>query len=362
MIDRYTAVGLQTTLWFIESRDDCKRNMDHVIECLDSAYWVGSTEFPVKLIAIAEGAIQGFTDSTFDWDHAKAARELFAEIPGWETDILAAKAKELDTYIISQLRVRKPEFPDYYFNVAFVIDPRGDIIHQYHKLQVFVGEPSCVPHDVWDKWIELYGENMDAFYPVCDTEIGRIGTVVCMDAFFPETSRGLAMNGAEVIYMPSTYDPYVGNDWYEIQRRSRAIDNSCYVVAPNTGSRYLRKDSQAPMDMFGGNSLMVDYKGQVLSRRVSAGDGCVCATIDIEALRDWRINTRFPNTLKDLRTEQYRLIYDQPVFEKNLAIDKPPGRRAEREENFKASIRRLVDRGIWQRPRFRREDRNTLDD
>ena len=362
MIDRYTAMGLQTSLWYIESRADCKRNLEHILECLESAYWVGSTEFPVKLMAIPEGAIQGFTDSTFDWEHSKSARELFAELPGWESDMLAAKAKELDTYIISQLRVRKPEFPDYYFNVAFIIDPQGEIIHQYHKLQVFVGEPSTVPHDVWDKWVDLYGETMDAFYPVCDTEIGRLSTIICMDAFFPETARGVAMNGAEVIYMPSTYDPYTGNDWYEIQRRSRAIDNSCYVMAPNTGSRYLHKHSVAPMDMFGGNSMIVDYKGQVLSRHASAGDAYVSAVIDIEALRDWRINSRFPNTLKDLRTEQYKLIYDQPVFPKNLALKEPPGRRAEREEHFKASIQGLVDRGVWKRPRFQREDRSTLRD
>lgn len=362
MFERYTAMGLQTSVWYIETRADCKRNLEHILECIDSAYWVGSTEFPVKLICIPEGAIQGFTDSTFDWEQAKSARELFTELPGWETDMLATKAKELDTYIMAQLRVRKAEFPDYYFNVAFIISPQGEIIYQYHKLQVFVGEPSTVPHDVWDKWVELYGATMDAFFPVCDTEIGRIGAVICMDAFFPETSRGMAMNGAEVLYMPSTYDPYVGNDWYEIQRRSRAIDNSLYVIAPNTGQRYLHKHSAAPMDMFGGDSMIVDYKGQVLSRHRAAADSYVSAVIDIEALRDWRINSRFPNTMKDLRTEQFKLIYEEPVFEKNMALHKPKGRRAEREPYFARSIQRLVDRGIWKRPRYQRTDRTTLKD
>ena len=37
-------------------------------------------------------------------------------------------------------------------------------------------EHSVTPHNVWDKWIELYGRNLDAFYPVADTEIGRSGS------------------------------------------------------------------------------------------------------------------------------------------------------------------------------------------
>ena len=56
------------------------------------------------------------------------------------------------------------------------------------------------PDNVWDRWIELYGRNLDAFYPVADTEIGRLGFLMANEGSYPENARGLAMNGAEVVY------------------------------------------------------------------------------------------------------------------------------------------------------------------
>ena len=61
-------------------------------------------------------------------------------------------------------------------------------------------EHSVTPHNVWDKWIELYGRSLDAFYPVADTEIGRLGFLMANEGSYPENARGLAMNGAEVVY------------------------------------------------------------------------------------------------------------------------------------------------------------------
>ena len=52
-----------------------------------------SINMPVKLIALAEGALTGFTDEIFDVPHVTAARELFIDIPGEETEQLAALAR-----------------------------------------------------------------------------------------------------------------------------------------------------------------------------------------------------------------------------------------------------------------------------
>src|SRR5579885_2617313 len=79
---------------------------------------------PVWLIALAEGALTGFTDEIFDIPHVTAARDLFIDIPGPETDRLAALARQYETYIIVQCKARWPEVIERrFFNVLFVLAP-----------------------------------------------------------------------------------------------------------------------------------------------------------------------------------------------------------------------------------------------
>ncbi|MBI3091990.1 MAG: hydrolase [Candidatus Tectomicrobia bacterium] len=351
-MDRYAAVAVQSTFLNIQCRDDMKRNLDHLAQGIRASYWLASLEYPVKLICFAEGAIQGFPDSMFDWDHVRACKELMTTVPGPETDYLADIARELNVFIAGQIRAVEAEIiEDRYFNLAFVIDPKGKIVHKYHKLQVYPNEPSTVPHDVWDLWIEKFGYSLDSFYPVCDTEIGRIGTIICMDQSFPETARGLAMNGAEVIYMPTYVEPWAGRGWSELRARTRALDNTCYVIAPNPALGMITADSPHGWDITGGNTIMCDYKGEVISHHIAGTDSFCSAMVDIEALRDFRDKSLFGNWLKDLRTEQYKVIYEQPIFPKNLFLHEPPPRRAGRQEIHRQSTRRLQERGVWKRPK-----------
>ncbi|MGH8245827.1 MAG: nitrilase-related carbon-nitrogen hydrolase, partial [Gammaproteobacteria bacterium] len=227
-------------------------------------------------------------------------------------------------------------------------------------VQVFAREHSTVPHDVWDRWIELYGDGLDAFFPVTDTAIGRIGCMICMEGSYPETARGLAMNGAEIAYRPSYPEPYVANGLWEVQNRARALDNTMYVVAPNPAAYYPAAASQFPVDAFGGHSMIVDYQGRVISSHEAGGGASFAgAIIDIEALRQYRTRSLWGNWLKDLRTEQYRLIYDQPIYEKNRCLSRPPLKHAENDRVVRAAVNRLVERNIWKRPAYLPEKAQT---
>jgi hypothetical protein len=127
------------------------------------------------------------------------------------------------------------------------------VILKHHKLAtLYPVEHSMTPHDVWDRWIELYGRGLDAFFPVADTEIGRLAVLMANEGSYPENARGLAMNGAEVVYRASYPHPHTGNEFFEIQNRARALDNNFYVVAPNLATYYLEQDSDLPIDTFGG--------------------------------------------------------------------------------------------------------------
>ena len=94
MIEQYMAVALQPAFKGVLKREDCKVNLEHISSLIDATIWMAETELPVKLVAIPEGAIQGFTDEVFDMEHEKFWNEIAIDLPGEESDKLGEKAKQ----------------------------------------------------------------------------------------------------------------------------------------------------------------------------------------------------------------------------------------------------------------------------
>ena len=353
MIKPYTAVGLIPTVRGIRKRKDIQINLDHLSHLVKAASWLSSLDLPVRLIAFPEGALQAFNDEVLDLDHATFARECAIDIPGEETEALGKIAKEYNAFVMAQAKARHPDWKDRYFNVGFVINPRGRVILQHYKVSpLFPVEHSMCPHDVYDWWVEKYGRNLQAFWPVADTEIGRLGIMMANEGSYPENARGLAMNGAEVVYRGPYPHPHTGNGLFEIQNRARALDNNLYLIACNVGTYYLDAESDVPIDTFGGGSAVIDYRGQVIGRHAySGGSSWVAGTVDVEALRRFRAAAQWDNWLKDLTTEQYQLIYEQPIYPKNLYLKREPMKHKEyKDKVIRRQIRLMHDRGIWAKP------------
>jgi predicted RecB family nuclease len=77
----------------------------------------------------------------------------------------------------------------------------------------------------------------------------------------------------------------------------------------------------------------------------------MAGTIDIDAMRDFRTRAQWDNWMKDLRTELYQLIYEQPIYPKNLYMERAPMTHAEfRKDVIERQIELMVERGIWRRP------------
>jgi predicted amidohydrolase len=352
-IKPYTAVGLIPTVRGIRKRADIRINLEHLKHLVKAAAWLSSLDLPVRLIAIPEGALQGFNDEVLDLDHVQFAREGAIDIPGEETEFLGRLAHEFDTYIIAQAKARHPDWKDRFFNVGFILDPRGEVILQHYKVSpLFPVEHSVCPHDIYDWWVQKYGRTLQAFWPVADTEIGRLGIMMANEGSYPENARALALNGAEVIYRASYPHPATGNDYFEIQSRARALDNNVFVVAPNMGTYYLFAEENTPIDTFGGRSFIINYRGQIVGKQdYGAGSTYVAGVIDIEALRDHRARAQWDNWLKDLRTELYQILYEAPIYPKNLYLDRPPMKHGEyRNEVILKQIARMHSRGVWAKP------------
>src|SRR5436189_5509527 len=128
MIEPYTAVGLIPSFWGIRRREDMAKNLEHLESLTHAAFWLSNLDIPVRLIAIPEGALQGFNDEVLDVDHATFARECAIDVPGPETDELGRLARKWGVFVMAQAKARHPEFPGKFFNLGFVLNPAGEIV------------------------------------------------------------------------------------------------------------------------------------------------------------------------------------------------------------------------------------------
>ena len=349
MIKPYLAVAVQCGYPIITKREEIESvSIPHIKRALNVALPVCSWELPVRLVALPEGVLEGFT-AEWTLEHTRFCREMAVEVPGKETDMLGELAKKHNVYLMGCVKAVDPDIiKDRYFNVAFLIDPSGEVILKHYKLQVVSGSHSITPHDVWDAYTAKYGDGLESFFQVADTDIGRIGLSICMEGYFPDIYRAYAMLGAEIVYRPSSTDPRVSQGSWEISNRARALDNNCYMVCPNTAPA----NSSTAFKAAGGRSMIVDYRGQVLNKVLYNGEGYACGLLNIEELRDHRERAVSVNWLPGLATECYRKIYDTPIYPKNLWLHESPGYSRERLKfnRFFESVGELQKRGVFQKP------------
>jgi beta-ureidopropionase len=158
------------------------------------------------------------------------------------------------------------------------------------------------------------------------------------------------MNGAEIIWRTQYPEPSMGNGMAEMQNRSHAVFNTCYVLSPNIGAISLPGDPDHVISC--GKSQIFDYRGNVMSEYLGGGETSVSAVLDIEGLRDFRLRAQWQNLVKDIRAEEYKVIYDAMiarggVYPKNLCMDDPPFDETDQKELVKHQVNKMVEWGVY---------------
>ncbi|MDA1343058.1 MAG: carbon-nitrogen hydrolase family protein [Proteobacteria bacterium] len=120
---------------------------------------------------------------------------------------------------------------------------------------------------------------------VLETPFGKLGIAVCYDLRFPELFRKMAMQGMEILVIPSAFTAKTGSAHWEVLLRARAIENLCYVIAPNQGGFHLNGRKTY------GYSMIIDPWGMVLDC-YKTGAGFVAADTDLEKLT--KVRSAFP--------------------------------------------------------------------
>ena len=160
---------------------------------------------------------------------------------------------------------------------CLVFNDKGEQVARYDKIHLF--DVELVDSD------EQYTES-ETIEPgdqvvVIDTPFGRMGVAVCYDLRFPELFRQQLEAGMEILVLPSAFTAITGRAHWEVLVRARAIENLCYVIAPDQGGYHLNGRETY------GHSMIVDPWGQVLNR-LPHGTGVVVANIDLAKLEHTR--------------------------------------------------------------------------
>ena len=351
-IDKYTALVIQPHVKVAENREEIRINLDRVLNLID--FGAGyQWELPARLVVLPEYFLQGVTTPGKGEHGIDSFMKKAIELDGPEMQALGAKAREYNLYIAGGGVVEKvPQFPDRWFNTAFIIGPSGKVVLRYHKWHIpaSIGLGSS-PHDIYDEYCKVFGGDIATLFPVLDTEIGKLGTMTCHDGCTPEVSRALGYNGCEVICHPVALQEMEGvsNPWdfWRFTRRTRAHDNMCYVLGSNWGTVDY---GWYPQAFCPGGSFVIDYTGLVLREAPYPQEQVISAVIDVESLREHRSRCNH-NTWIDLRTEGFRQIYAKPMYPPNqFPPGKPPRTLADKMAPAKAVFADLYSRGQFTPP------------
>jgi predicted amidohydrolase len=234
------------------SPESVRKNLDKCVDfirrCVDAT--------GAELVVLPESATTGFTpDCTTEelWD-------LVSAVPGTVTEPVQQVAKDLGVYAVLGTYERGPERGVIY-NSSVLIDRSGEVIGVYRKTH-----PFCSEHIDGGGWVTP-GDSVT----VCDTDLGKIGMVICFDGDYPELVRIQAVQGAEVICRPSAL--LRSADIWELTSRARAYDNHVFVIGANaTGI-------DPAGVLYFGNSHIVTPNAHIAAKAASH-EGWVSAVLD----------------------------------------------------------------------------------
>jgi N-carbamoylputrescine amidase len=231
--------------------------------------------------------------------------DLAEPIPGPTTDALAQAARRAGVVIVAPLFERRA--PGLYHNSAAVIDADGRVVGLYRKMHI--------PDDpaYYEKFYFTPG---DLGFRAFDTAVGRIGTLICWDQWYPEGARLTALQGAAVLFYPTAIGWHPREKaahgaaqldaWRTIQR-SHAIANGCYVAAVNRVGYEPAPGGDGGGGggggiEFWGSSFVADPFGAIVAEAPRDREAVLIAEIDPARIEEVRRGWPF---LRDRRVDAY---------------------------------------------------------
>ncbi len=211
----------------------------------------------------------------------KELANLAERITGEFVSKISKSAKQNSIQVVGTIYEKSP-MTNRVYDTSFLTDNKGKVVSKYRKIHLYDA---------------LGMKESKKLYPGSQiskpikTTIGMVGMMICYDLRFPEMSRILSSAGSEFLVVPSAWvqGEMKEEHWITINR-TRAIENGCYVVAPDqVGNIYC------------GRSLVIDPYGKILlDMKKKEGIGIVDVSLD----RIKQVRKNLP-LLKNRRTDIY---------------------------------------------------------
>ena len=256
-----------------------------------------AAERGADMILLPEYWSTAFFPATRDY----ACYDLAAPDTGPAASAMKTKAVQHRLYIIATIFER--DGSDLCYDTAMLIGPDGNIIGKYRKTHIG-GERHIVIDGKLDTdlGIESIYFRTGSRYPVFRIGEWVIGIALCYDTYFPETTRCLALAGAEVIMAPFGIADTKDTLWKELLA-TRAFENMAYVLAANNIGTVPAPD--IPIYALGGRSIAFDPVGKLIAEASYDQEEILLVDLDRQHLKHAR---RLHFLFRDRRPETYGII------------------------------------------------------
>jgi len=250
----------------MNTRDDVAANVRNAVDLVEAAADRGA-----RLVALPE---------TWVFKGRREGIVATAEAPdGPSNRALAAVAARRGIWLLAG-SVYEPAPGGLVSNVSALFDPTGDLRAAYRKIHLFDVTTATAQYQESEEVVPGR-EVVTADIDTADGAPVRLGLSICYDLRFPGLYSSLALRGARILCVPAAFTAYTGAAHWEVLLRARAIENGCFVVAPDQVGEHL-----PGRDCFG-RSMIVDPWGEVLAR-LDDGVGLCVADLDLARLDEVR--------------------------------------------------------------------------
>ena len=162
---------------------------------------------------------------------------------------------------------------EHVYNTSVLIGTSGETLAAYRKIHLFDID---IPGEVSFQESSAVAGGSHAV--VADFEGWKIGLTVCYDLRFPHLYQMLVDEGATILTVPAAFTLQTGKDHWEVLLRARAIENQCFVLAPDQFGHHSKGRASW------GKSLIADPWGTLLAL-MPEREGFAMARLDPEDIR-----------------------------------------------------------------------------